>query len=111
MDPITTSIVAALATGVTGGAAKTVEGVLINAYASLKATLTHKLGDKNPVIQAVTDLEKQPDSAPHRAALKTAVAAAQADQDPDIMRAAMYLLDRLEEHPDGGQNIQKTLNS
>lgn len=107
MDPITTSIVAAIATGVAGDTANPI----VNAYNALKVSLAQKLGPAHPVVKAIAALETQPDSSQAREALRAGVAAAQADEDPTIMRAAMQLLDRLEEHPDGGQNIQKALNS
>ena len=69
MDPITTSIVAALAVGVAGSAKQVGQKVLVDAYDALKAAIKNKYGIDSNIAQAVTKLEKEPDFEPNQAAL------------------------------------------
>lgn len=107
MDPITTAIIAAVAAGVT----KVGPQAIADAYTALKDLLKSKFGVHSDVFKSVDDLEAKPDSAGRKATLQEEVAAAKADQDPDIRKAAQELLDKISAQPGGGQHIQQAIGS
>ena len=111
MDPVTTAILAALATGAAGSAPKIVEKVVVDAYDALKAILKRKFGDDSDVVKATTQLETKPESAGRQETLKEEIAAAKADLDPDIIKAAQALLDQIKAQPGGEQHIQNAIGS
>jgi len=112
MDPVTTAILVALATSVATGVGEVGgEKVIADAYDALKATLKRKFGEKDEVVKAVESVEAKPDSAGRRATLEEEVAAAQADQDPEVLQAAVALLDLIEAQPGGERHIQTVIGS
>lgn len=102
MDPITTAILAVLAAGAT----KVGEQVVLDAYGRLKNLLAKKFGAKSKVVKAVKDLEENPKSAARKAVVKEEVAAAKADQDADLLKAAQALVKILKAMPEGDHFIQ-----
>ncbi len=111
MDPITTAIIAAIATGVTGGATKVGQQAIVDAYTSIKGLLKKKFGEQSEVVKSVEGLEAKPDSTARKDLLKEEVAAAKADQDSDIRKAAQDLLDKISTQPDGEKHIQQAIGS
>ena len=107
MDPITAAIVAAIA----AGTAKVAEQAIVDAYAGLKELLRRKFGAKSEVVKAVKALEAKPDSAARKDVVKEEVAAAKADQDPELLQAAHALLDKIGAQPGGVQVIQQATGS
>jgi hypothetical protein len=107
MDPITAAIIAGLAEGAT----KVATSAVADAYEALKATITRKLGGESRVAKAVAGLEVRPDSNAWKGVLQEEVAAARADQDPDIRKAAQALLDQINLKPSGAQYSQKLSGS
>jgi hypothetical protein len=102
MDPVTVAIGAALAAGVM----KVGQSAFDDAYQALKDTLVRKFGGQSEIAKAVDGLEARPDSAGRATTLQEEVAAAKADQDPDILTAAHALLDQVKAQPGGQQSIQ-----
>ncbi len=111
MDPVTLAIVAALATGVAGGATEVGKNVLVDAYEAVKAAIKNKLGIDSEAAKAVDALEKKPDSAGRRETLKEELAAVGADKDPEILRVAEALLEKLKAEPGGAQIVQQVTGS
>ncbi len=111
MDPITTAILAAIAAGAVAGAAKVGEQAIVDAYTGLKELLKRKFGAKSEVVKAVKALETKPDSAARKDVVKEEVAAAKADQDPELLQAAQALLDKIGARPGGVQIIQQATGS
>jgi hypothetical protein len=107
MDPITTAIIAGLA----AGAMQVGTGAVVDAYQALKAAITRKLGGDHAVAQAVEGLEAKPDSEARKAVLQEEVAAAKADQDPDLRAAAQAVLDQIKAQPGGEQHIQQAIGN
>jgi hypothetical protein len=95
MDPITAAIVAALTAGATAAGPKVAEQGIVEAYAGLKGLLKRKFGGDSQVVQAVEALEAKPESAGRKGVLQEEVAAAKADQDPEVRQAAQTLQDTL----------------
>lgn len=110
MDPITTAIVAALTIGVTTGVTKFGESVIVDAYNSLKNALQNKFGKDSKLIQAVNQLETEPNFKPNKSALAGRVAQSQADKDREILQAAKMLLDTIQNNSKVATAIGVNLN-
>ncbi|OUC12162.1 MAG: hypothetical protein B0A82_23915 [Alkalinema sp. CACIAM 70d] len=100
MDPITTAIVAALAS--------LSKDIIKDSYSALKAGLKKKLGDNSDLIDAVDQLEKKPNSEARKATLQEEVKTAQVSSDPDILKLVQNLLDKISEQPGGKEIISQT---
>jgi hypothetical protein len=101
MDPIiTTAIVAALA--------NLSKDVIKDSYGALKATLKRKLGEKSDLVDAVDKLEKKPDSEARKATVQEEVAIAKVNDDPEILKLAQDLLDKIKDQPGGQEIINQT---
>ena len=98
MDPITTAILAALAS--------TGSEDIQREYDSLKATLAQKFGPEGELLQAVDRLEENPHSRARQAALQESVERAGAAQDHDVRQAAAALVEQLNELPDTDIEIE-----
>ena len=105
MDPITTAILAAVAAGVT----KVGESAVVDAYQALKAAIKKKFGAESDVAASVESLEKKPESQGRKETVQEEVAAAKADQDPEILAAAKALLEKIQAQPGGEQHIQSII--
>ena len=100
MDPITTAIVAALA--------NLSKDAIGDCYGTLKASLKKKFGSESDLVDAVDKLEKKPDSEGRKATLQEEIEIAKVNDDPDIIRLAQDLLDKIKEQPGGQQIINQT---
>ena len=101
MDPITTAIVAALVSDLSKDAIR-------DCYGTLKASLKKKFGDQSDLVDAVDKLEKKPDSEGRKAILQEEFDIAKVNDDPDLIRLAQDLLDKIKEQPGGQQIINQT---
>lgn len=101
MDVVTSAVIAALSL--------LSEPLVKDGYDRLKAALARKFGQEGGLTEAVVSLERKPDSAGRRETLREEVAAAHADQDEEIVRAAEALLDELKSQPGGRQVIQQAV--
>ncbi len=100
MDLITTAILAALA--------DLSKDAIKDGYNALKAALKKKFGSKSDLVDAVDKLEKKPDSEGRKATLQEEVEIAKVNDDPNIIRLAQDLLDKIKEQPGGQQIINQT---
>ena len=101
MDPIiTTAIVAALA--------NLSKDVIKDSYDALKAGLKKKFGEKSELVDAVDKLEKKPDSEARKATVQEEVEIAKVNDDPEILKLAQDLLDKIKEQPGGQEIINQT---
>jgi hypothetical protein len=107
MDPVTTAILAALASG--GG--KVTEKLIVDTYEGLKSIISKKLGDDSKVAEAIVNLETEPEFGTHKMTLEGRIKGAKADQDPDIVKAAQALLDQINAQPGSTQHIQNAIGS
>ncbi len=101
MDPITSAIVVALASGVAGGAGEVGKSVIVDAYTALKAALKQKCGVDSKVVKAVDDLEKEPDFKPNQDTLTGRVAQANIVDDSQLQQLAQALMEALKSTPEG----------
>ncbi len=101
MDPIiTTAIVAALA--------NLSKDAIKDSYVALKAALKKKFGETSDVVDAVDKLEKKPDSEARKATVQEEVEIAKVNDDPEILKLAQDLLDKIKEQPGGQEIINQT---
>lgn len=95
MDPISI-IVTALAAGATNGLKPTVEQVIKDAYAGVKALIQRKY---NTVVQtSVQSLEQKPDSEPKQKSVTEDLTDAGAANDKELLEKAKSLLDAVKAH-------------
>jgi Na+-translocating ferredoxin:NAD+ oxidoreductase RnfG subunit len=107
MDSVTTAVIAAISTGLSGAVGDLAKGAIVESYGALKALLRSKFGSDSPVVRAVEGLESKPDSAARRTLLSEEMTDAQTAADPEILAAAQALLMHIRSLPDGGQHIQQ----
>lgn len=101
MDPITTAIVTAVATGLA-------QDVIKDSYQALKAALNKKFGSESDVIDAVEKLEKKPNSEARKAAVQEEFEIAKVNDDPNLLKLAQDLLDKIKKQPGGQEIINQT---
>jgi hypothetical protein len=97
MDPVTTAITTAVLTDL---GKDTIKGC----YKALKDALVKKFGAASDLVDAVDKLEKKPDSEGRKATVQEEVSVAKANEEPEILKLAQDLLDKIREQP-GGQEI------
>jgi len=111
-EPVTTAILAAIATGAATGATETVKQAIGDAYAGLKALITSKLGSTSKAVEAVAKLEEDPASAGWKETAGKELAKAGVEQDPELVAAAEQVLAKLQELPQGErQHIMQAVGS
>jgi hypothetical protein len=102
MEPITTTLLAALIAGAAAGGTEVAGQAIKDAYNGLKQLVINKLGGKADVEDAIQQVEKKPNSEGRQTTLKeeleSAVAAdPAAGQDQDLLAQAQKLLDLLQQ--------------
>ena len=97
MDPITASLVAALAVGVAGGLTETGKQLIPDAYNALKDALKKKFGDDGDLADAVNSLEKKPDSKGRATTVQEEIEASGAAKNPELLKLADALQAALKE--------------
>jgi DUF1680 family protein len=101
-------ILAALIAGATAAAKDTAGVAVKDVYNSLKELIKNKFGDKTDLVDAVDKLEKKPDSEARKATVKEEVETAKVNDDPEILKLAQDLLDKVKEQPGGQEIINQT---
>jgi hypothetical protein len=107
MDPITASLVAALAAGVAGGVTQVGSQLIVDAYTELKNALKEKFGVESKVGQAVDTLVEEPDFEPNQQALAGRLKQENADKDAELMALAKQLAEALETTAAGKEAVKK----
>ncbi|MCL6752885.1 hypothetical protein KBT16_18685 [Nostoc sp. CCCryo 231-06] len=100
MDPITTAIVTAVSTGLA-------KDIVVGSYNAFKSALKKKFGDKSDLVNAVEQLEKKPDSEARKAIVQEEVTTAKVNDNPDILKLAEDLLDKVKKQPGGQEMINQ----
>ena len=113
MEPVTTTIVAALALGAAAGLKDTASQAITDAYAGLKKLLQERYKKNEDVADAVDYLEKKPEAKGRQQELTQALEAAGADKDQELHQLAQQLLAALNEQPNneksGGQKVEQNV--
>jgi hypothetical protein len=103
MDPITTTILAAL--GVMGS--EVIKSGVKDAYDNLKAVIRRKWGETAPISKAITAIEEDPQSRAQAAVLEEKVAAVKATGDAEVAQALHELVAQLKTHGIGGESVAR----
>jgi hypothetical protein len=103
MEPISTAIIAAITAGLTEAG----KDAVIDAYKGLKALIARKFGGQSTVAEAVTALEKAPDSKGRQMTLHEELVTVKAEDDSELKHAAEGLLELLKARPGGLQRVQQ----
>ena len=101
MDSIITTAIVAAVTHLS-------KDVIKDSYDALKAGLKKKFGEESDLVDAVDKLEKKPDSEARKATVQEEVEIAQVNDDPEILKLAQNLLDKIKEQPGGQEIINQT---
>jgi predicted RND superfamily exporter protein len=96
MEPVTTAIVTALL----AGGAKIAEKAVVDAYEGLKAVIIKKYGENKKVVQALENVEEEPEFEPNQATVEKRIQDANIDKDPEVAQAAERLLEELKKRPE-----------
>ncbi len=107
MDPITAAILAAIAAGAAAGLGDAAKQAVADAYAGLKGLIVRKFGAQSELAKAVEGVQAKPDSEARQGVLKEEVASAKAELDPELVKAALALLEKLQAQP-GGPSVAQT---
>ncbi len=110
MDPVT-ALLTALVAGAAAGATEAGKKLVVDGYEALKAALKARFGADSELADAVASLEKHPESDGRKQTLHEEIAAAKAQEDPELVELARALLDRIESQPGGAQHIQNAVGS
>jgi len=103
MDPITTTILAAL--GVMGS--EVIKSGVKDAYDNLKAVIRRKWGDTAPISKAIAAIEEDPTSKAQAAVLEEKVAAAKATGDAEVVQALHELVEQMKKQGIGGELVAR----
>jgi len=101
MDPITVAIFGALG--------KLSVDAINESYQALKAAIAKKYGVKSDIAKAVDGVEKKPDSAGRKETLKEEIANAKIDNDPELLKLANVLIEKIKKLPNGQTVINQTV--
>ena len=105
MDPISTTIIAAVAAGAASGTKDIAKKGIVDAYQAIKKIIQSKFGVENKVSSAITNLENDPESKGQQMVLTEQVVKAKAHQDADIVRIAEDLMKKIKQMPGEDQHI------
>jgi hypothetical protein len=101
MDPITTTILAAL--GAMGS--EVIKSGVRDAYDNLKAVIRRKWGEAAPINKAIAAIEEDPQSKAQAAVLEEKVAAVKATVDSEVARALHELVEQMKTEGVGGPAV------
>ena len=100
MEPITTTILAALAAGAAAAAKDTAGSAIKDAYQGLKSLIQRRFAGKPSADVALVEHEKKPET--WKEPLKEALTESGADKDQEIVQQAQMLLKLLGDAKPGG---------
>jgi hypothetical protein len=103
MDPITTTILAAL--GVMGS--EVIKSGVKDAYENLKAVIRRKWGESGPISKAIAAIEEDWQSKAQAAVLEEKVAAVKATDDAEVAQALHKLVEQMKTDGVGGEVVTR----
>jgi hypothetical protein len=103
MDPITVTLVTALAAGAGSGLTEAGKLLITDAYQAFKAALQQKFGVDSDLVEAVDNLEKKPDSRGRAETVQEEIAATSAANDPELLKLVESLQAALQQSGAGQQ--------
>ena len=103
MDPITTTILAAL--GVMGS--EVIKSGVKDAYENLKAVIRRRWGESAPISKAISALEEDPQSKAQVAVLEEKVGQVKATDDAEVAQALHKLIEQMKIDGVGGEVVAR----
>jgi hypothetical protein len=103
MDPITTTILAAL--GVMGS--EVIKSGVKDAYEGLKAVIRRKWGEGAPISKAISALEEDPQSKAQAAVLEEKVGQVKAATEAEVAQALYKLVEQMKTDGVGGEAVAR----
>ena len=103
MDPITTTILAAL--GVIGS--EVIKSGVKDAYENLKGVIHRKWGESAPISKVIAAIEEDPSSKAQAGVLEEKVAAVKATADAEVAQALHQLVEQMKTRGVGGEAVAK----
>ena len=82
------------------------QGTVADTYNGLKQLIKNKLGNKNDIIEALDELEKEPTSNSGKKWLQKEIKRAQLDKNSEILDAAKKLMDEMKSSGDENHVMQ-----
>ncbi len=110
MEPITTTIAAAVALGAAESLKNVAAAAVKDSYAALKKLIQDRYGKNEDVTDAVDYVAKKPEAEPRRQMLEAALKEAGADKDQELAQLAQQLLAALKEQLSGKDAAQQVIN-
>jgi len=107
MEPVITTIAAAVALGAAAGIKDTASKAVVDAYAGLKKLIQDRYKKNEDVTDAVDYLVKKPEAEGRRQELSKALQDAGANKDAELVQAAEAVLAAVKEQPGGEKTVQQ----
>ena len=110
MEPVITTIAAAVALGAAAGLKDTASKAVVDAYAGLKKLIQDRYKKNEDVTDAVDYLVKKPEAESRQQELSKALQDAGAESDQELVQAAEAVLAAVKEQPGGEDAVRQIVN-
>lgn len=108
MEPVITTIAAAVALGAAESLKNVAAAAVKDAYNGLKQLIQNRYGSNADVTDAVDLVSQKPEAAPRRQMLEQVLKDAGVDKDQELHQLAQQLLAALKKQPGGEEAIRQT---
>ena len=110
MEPVITTIVAAVALGAAAGLKDTASKAVVDTYAGLKKLIQDRYKKNEDVTDAVDYLVKKPEAESRQQELAKALQDAGVESDQELVQAAEAVLAAVKEQPGGEDAVRQIVN-
>ncbi|WLE97921.1 MAG: hypothetical protein QTN59_03585 [Candidatus Electrothrix communis] len=110
MEPVITTIAAAVALGAAAGIKDTASKAVVDAYAGLKKLIQDRYKKNEDVTDAVDYLVKKPEAEGRQQELAKALQDAGVESDQELVQAAEAVLAAVKEQPGGEDAVRQIIN-
>ncbi|MCI5126775.1 MAG: hypothetical protein D3925_20415 [Candidatus Electrothrix sp. AR5] len=110
MEPVITTIAAAVALGAAAALKDTASKAVVDAYAGLKTLIQDRYKKNKDVTDAVDYLVKKPKAEGRRQELSKALQYAGANKDAELVQAAEAVLAAVKKQPGGEDAVRQIIN-
>ena len=110
MEPVITTIAAAVALGAAAGIKDTASKAVVDAYAGLKKLIQDRYQHDKGVTFAAEHVSEKPEEETRRQMLEAALNGASADKDTELVQAAEAVLAAVKEQPGGEEAVRQIVN-
>lgn len=110
MEPVITTIAAAVALGAASGLKDTASKAVTDAYAGLKKLIQDRYQHDKGVTFAAEHVSEKPEEEARRQMLEVALNGAGADKDAELVKVAEAVLAAVKEQPGGEDAVRQIIN-